>query len=137
MFKSPAKKRQRHIALLLLIALVCASGAAGAAFAAFTVPGVPLFSPNGSTAWLAPPGFLIPSRTGPKSVMVDPAHPFNPGANLFTVVDTTNPNLQPRVADVLKTKRVRLRYAPCLEIWILSTSMSVRRTDCWIIQSAP
>ena len=78
------------------------SSAVSAASPVASSTSIPNFSSNGNVGWLAAGPLLTPTPNGPQPVGVDPAHRFSVATALFTLVDATNPNLQPWVADVLR-----------------------------------
>jgi len=88
---------------------------------------IPNFSPGANTAWRSDsPNGLVPSPTGPQPVGADPTifdkdHPYDMD-KAFPVVDATNPNLLPWVADALRAQNARVLwgarlYSPTSSCW--------------------
>ena len=88
--------------------------------------GVPDFSPGAGIAWQSDTKEgLAPSPSGPQAVGVDPVvfkdRPYDMDT-AFPVLDVTNPNLQPWVADALRAQNARV---------LAGEPLQPRSSSCW------
>ena len=101
--------------------LVCCAQVAMAA-----PSGIPDFSPAANVAWQSDTREgLAPSRSGPQPASIDPAffkdRPYDMDT-AFPVMDATNPNLEPWVAQALKAQNDRV---------LKGLPLQPRSSSCW------
>jgi hypothetical protein len=101
--------------------VLCASGAGAA-----PSDGIPNFSPAAGVAWQSDTREgLAPSPTGPQPAGVDPVffkdRPYDMDT-AFPVMDVSNPNLQPWVADTLRAQNDRV---------LSGQPLQPRSSSCW------